>query len=256
MFLSRSPCFGIVARKTRESEERRWRAYKISKTDEDAATLLGMNLLTFKSWRRSRGYPEKLVKLKLKSKKKEMDTIRRMLSEGASFEVIATDMNKRQIGNKESVKTPASVAWNALRLGIISKEELDKWYETNRRLKRAAREAGRAGFRSAVLERDGGKCAVCGSQEKLEVDHIIELSRGGLNDPSNGVTLCRACHRLKTHPRAEASWHIFVQRYTRVLTPLGFKVKYGTCSEHRNWWHHYIFAEKAAAAPEGTLDCP
>ena len=40
-------------------------------------------------------------------------------------------------------------------------------------------------------------CAVCGATEKLTVDHILPLNKGGSNDRFNLQKLCRACHDLK-----------------------------------------------------------
>lgn len=40
-------------------------------------------------------------------------------------------------------------------------------------------------------------CWVCLSTERLEVDHIIPISRGGTNDISNLTTLCRSCNSSK-----------------------------------------------------------
>lgn len=45
-----------LARLIRETEEQRRRAYETTNSDEEAAALLGMNPLTFKDWRASRGY--------------------------------------------------------------------------------------------------------------------------------------------------------------------------------------------------------
>ena len=49
-------------------------------------------------------------------------------------------------------------------------------------------------LREIVLKRDGYKCRSCGATTNLEVRHIISLSRGGSNDPSNLDTSCQKCH--------------------------------------------------------------
>jgi hypothetical protein len=48
-----------------------------------------------------------------------------------------------------------------------------------------------------VWNRDGGKCVKCGSQDKLEYDHIIAFSKGGSNTFRNIQLLCEACNRKK-----------------------------------------------------------
>jgi len=48
-----------------------------------------------------------------------------------------------------------------------------------------------------VWRRDGGRCVKCGSQEKLEYDHIIPLSKGGSNTARNIQLLCEKCNRSK-----------------------------------------------------------
>lgn len=48
-----------------------------------------------------------------------------------------------------------------------------------------------------VWRRDKGKCAVCGSSEKLEYDHIIPVSKGGSNTARNIQLLCEKCNRQK-----------------------------------------------------------
>jgi tetratricopeptide (TPR) repeat protein len=51
--------------------------------------------------------------------------------------------------------------------------------------------------RHAVWRRDDGRCVQCGSQENLEYDHIIPLSRGGANTERNLQLLCERCNRSK-----------------------------------------------------------
>jgi 5-methylcytosine-specific restriction endonuclease McrA len=50
-----------------------------------------------------------------------------------------------------------------------------------------------------VWRRDEGRCVKCGSQEKLEFDHIIPLSKGGSNTVRNVQLLCENCNRGKSN---------------------------------------------------------
>lgn len=48
-----------------------------------------------------------------------------------------------------------------------------------------------------VLEAHQNCCALCGSDEYLQVDHIVPLCDGGENAKINLRPLCRDCHRDK-----------------------------------------------------------
>lgn len=50
-----------------------------------------------------------------------------------------------------------------------------------------------------VWNRDGGKCIICGSQEKIEFDHIIPFSKGGSNTYRNIQITCEKCNREKSN---------------------------------------------------------
>lgn len=48
-----------------------------------------------------------------------------------------------------------------------------------------------------VLEEFNHECAYCGATGSLTVDHIIPLSRGGLNEIQNLVPACKSCNTSK-----------------------------------------------------------
>jgi hypothetical protein len=50
----------------------------------------------------------------------------------------------------------------------------------------------------AVWNRDGGQCVKCGSNQDLEYDHMIPLSKGGSNKYRNLQLLCLKCNRSKS----------------------------------------------------------
>jgi hypothetical protein len=51
--------------------------------------------------------------------------------------------------------------------------------------------------RREVWRRDNARCTSCGSQGRLEFDHIIPVSMGGASTARNVQLLCEACNRAK-----------------------------------------------------------
>lgn len=54
-----------------------------------------------------------------------------------------------------------------------------------------------AADRKRIRRRDDWTCQQCGSPGS-DVDHIVPLAFGGLNDPTNLQVLCVSCHRTKS----------------------------------------------------------
>lgn len=54
-------------------------------------------------------------------------------------------------------------------------------------------------IKTAVWQRDGGRCVQCGSNQYLEFDHIIPVARGGAHSIENVQVLCRGCNGKKSN---------------------------------------------------------
>jgi hypothetical protein len=92
---------------------------------------------------------------------------------------------------------------------LLVLDEFDKERRLFERLKNRYEDGGEKGtherpripenVRIEVWRRDGGKCARCGSRERLEYDHIVPISRGGSNTARNIELLCESCNRAKSN---------------------------------------------------------
>lgn len=58
---------------------------------------------------------------------------------------------------------------------------------------------------AAIVGRFGGKCAYCGQPGKTR-DHVIPLSKGGRDEPSNVVPACRKCNSAKHNRMPVGRW--------------------------------------------------
>ena len=52
--------------------------------------------------------------------------------------------------------------------------------------------------RKIVWNRDNGKCCKCGSDNNIEFDHIVPVSKGGSSTVNNIELLCQICNRSKS----------------------------------------------------------
>lgn len=60
-------------------------------------------------------------------------------------------------------------------------------------------------MRRKLLAASGGACALCGSTDRPEIDHVRPRHLGGGDDPANLRVLCRRCHKAKTQRESNAS---------------------------------------------------
>ena len=70
-------------------------------------------------------------------------------------------------------------------------------YESDAPPERRHFEAMKPTISAGLFDKYNNKCAQCGSSEKLEIDHIIPIARGGSNETTNLQILCRKCNRKK-----------------------------------------------------------
>lgn len=49
-------------------------------------------------------------------------------------------------------------------------------------------------LRATIMERDGHQCVRCSSVKDLQIDHVIPVMCGGVNDESNLRVLCAKCN--------------------------------------------------------------
>lgn len=59
-----------------------------------------------------------------------------------------------------------------------------------------------------IRQRDGHCCVLCGSADRLRVDHILACVFGGDRSLENGRTLCHDCHSEKTSDEQRLNWAI------------------------------------------------
>lgn len=59
------------------------------------------------------------------------------------------------------------------------------------------RKRGQRKYRDEIFARDGYACRTCGSPDRLQLDHIVPLARGGRSERGNLQTLCQPCNGSK-----------------------------------------------------------
>ena len=77
-------------------------------------------------------------------------------------------------------------------------------------------------LRKAILKRDDNTCAYCG-QEATTVDHIIPISKGGVDHETNLVAACTTCnYGKKDRDAKQFAEKKYAERYTKNKTKSKF----------------------------------
>lgn len=83
--------------------------------------------------------------------------------------------------------------------------------------------------RRVVSARSGGVCETCGHDRATDWHHRLNRSQGGSWAPSNGLAVCRRCHRyITTHPaHAYARGWLVAHGYDPAATPVRYPTEFG-----------------------------
>ncbi|MFX1420402.1 MAG: HNH endonuclease [Promethearchaeota archaeon] len=134
-------------------------------------------------------------------KKKINNKIREKLSQDINtpyHEILKSIINDLSKLKKHAINLEE--VFNTIKLRIAHEIELDEMHRKKRELRITLQNSPRhipSEVRKMVWERDKGMCVLCGSQERLEFDHIIPFSKGGAHTAKNIRLLCLKCNRRR-----------------------------------------------------------
>lgn len=90
--------------------------------------------------------------------------------------------------------------------------------------------------RHNIFKRDDYRCAYCGSESNLTIDHIIPRSKGGGNNWENLITSCLPCNNKKDNlTLEEANMKLLYQPYKPNYISFLYKAKI------KEDWKKYIY---------------
>jgi len=150
---------------------------------------------------RCRTEPTDTIKKKWKSirwDKDEKQIVLSLFKENKSFEEISIAVNDYLHSLQYDVvpkRTPIAVAYQCLYLGLITVEQSESYIKEYKNKLLKDRTRGIYSAKKKVLERDGNKCVVCGSDQKLEYCHLISFRITRKNEEMNAIILCKTHHK-------------------------------------------------------------
>ncbi len=130
----------------------------------------------------------------------EWDIIRKMFHENKSYEEIAEviNNNRREKSTTNFVphRSARAVAFQAQKIGLITKERLEKEDRQNTLRRQIERREGLYKIKKKVFNRDNNECAYCGSTKSPEFVHIIPFNSSRKNKEEEAITLCHRHHKI------------------------------------------------------------
>ncbi len=109
----------------------------------------------------------------------------------------------KELREQEEIKRQKDIIRQELiekeRMRVLRREVRQELIDNEMFTQNRGREYIPQDIQDKVWVRDGGKCVKCGSQEKLEFDHMIPVSKGGSSTYRNIQLLCEKCNRQKSN---------------------------------------------------------
>ncbi len=107
------------------------------------------------------------------------------------------DQNRRRRAERRAEGTlPSSAA-------SVRRWQLAHWADHMLQRRMANRLHRNKALRERVMERDGRRCTLCGSDQQLCFSRVVPVLKGGTNDEANLRIRCRPCRAM--HARAAPS---------------------------------------------------
>lgn len=106
--------------------------------------------------------------------------------------------------------------------------------------------------RKNILLRDSYRCQYCGalkSPDRLTIDHVVPISRGGADDWTNVVAACKACNHRKGNNLPEEVGLRVVHR-PKIPSLPSFLHLVRILGERRATWRKYLFFDHTGAPEE------